>query len=169
MAIVGFRNIGPSGKPLLEGEDYKKLKQLLRERSNKMKVIPRFHLREMGENASLQKDLESRVPLFLSDIQHLIMYSQIGPHSPYSPARWCSLEKFNNLQCTVVLIIEDITMYQYISHTSLFPFLSTFEHQLEVVTPNAYKSTTVQDLATVPLTSICLYKKKFQKIEVFFL
>lgn len=146
--------LGPSGKPKLYGEEFLKLKKLLREQTNKMRVQPTFRLREMGENASLTVNMENRVPLFLSDIQHLLMYSQIGHHAPYSPARWCALDKYNRLQSTTVVIVENISIYYYLAHESLFPFISsTFETKLEVLTPAAYKSDFVQDLAMIPLTS----------------
>lgn len=69
--------MGPSGKPKLEGEDFILLKQKLREQSKKIKGMVVLRLREMGENASLKTEPESRVPLFLTDIQHLITYSQV--------------------------------------------------------------------------------------------
>lgn len=70
--------MGPSGKPKLAGEELAALKQKLREQSKKIKGMVRFRLREMGESALLQTETESRVPLFLTDLQHLIMYSQVG-------------------------------------------------------------------------------------------
>lgn len=144
---------GPSGKPKLSGEDFIKLKILLREQTNKMRAEAKFRLREIGELASLSTNFDDRMPLFISDIQHLILYSQIGHHSPYSPARWSQLEKFSKLQSTTVLIVENVSVYHYQAHESMFPFLcSTFPHKVEVITPGAYKGDIVQDLATIPLT-----------------
>lgn len=70
--------MGPSGKPKLIGDEYSVLKQKLREQSKKIKGMVTFRLREMGEIAQLKTDTESRVPLFLTDVQHLIMYSQVS-------------------------------------------------------------------------------------------
>jgi len=42
----------------------------------------------MGECASLAVKEEERTPLFLSDIQHLLMFSMLGHHAPYQPLRW---------------------------------------------------------------------------------
>lgn len=145
--------IGRSGKPKVYGEEFLKLKKLLREQTNKMRAQPSFRLREMGEAACLSADLENRVPLFLSDIQHLLLYSQIGHHSPYTPARWCALDKYSKLHCTTVLIVENISVYYYMAHENLFPFISsTFDTKLEVLTPAAYKADFVQDLAMIPLS-----------------
>lgn len=75
------------------------MKQELRERKKKLKTIPRFHLKVAGESASLTINVksENRIPIFLSDIQHLLLYSLHGHHSPYVPARWCHLEKYNRV------------------------------------------------------------------------
>lgn len=83
----------------LSGEDYAKLKQELREQKLRLKSIPRFTLKNVGDNASINNDVkgEDRIPIFLSDVQHLLMYSLLGHHSPYVPARWCSLEKYNKV------------------------------------------------------------------------
>lgn len=119
-----------------------------------MRAQPTFRLRDFGESASLSVEFDSRVPLFISDVQHLIMYSQIGHHSPYTPARWCQLDKYTRVIHTNVLIIENISAYNFISNESLFPFLSSnYTHKLEIVNSSAYKTDLVQDLLMVPLTS----------------
>lgn len=145
--------LGPSGKPKIHGEDLAELKKMLREKTKKIRNLPQFRLRELGENASLKVDLNDRIPMFLSDIQHLLMYSQIGVHSPYSPARWCALEKYNHLANVNLLIVENMSLYHFSSNENQFPFLSsTFHHKLEIITPGCYKSDIVKDLSMVPLT-----------------
>lgn len=83
----------------LSGEDYAKLKKELRERKKILKTKPRLQLKQAGENASLNTHSQNadRIPLFLSDIQHLLLYSLLGHHSPYAPTRWCQLEKYNKV------------------------------------------------------------------------
>ncbi|KAJ8924882.1 hypothetical protein NQ315_001037 [Exocentrus adspersus] len=138
--------LGPSGKHKIQGDDFAELKRMLREKTKK---------------DSLNVDINERIPMFLSDIQHLLMYSQIGPHSPYSPARWCALEKYNHLVNVNLLIVENMSLYHFTSNESYFPFLSsTFQHKLEVITPNSYKSDIVKDLSMVPLTATQM--RKFQ-------
>ncbi|GJQ68370.1 hypothetical protein Trydic_g16961 [Trypoxylus dichotomus] len=149
----------PSGKPKLSGEEYLKLKRALRERSNKLRIQPKLWLRDIGIAASFTVNVENRVPLFLSDIQHLIMYSIIGCHTPYNPARWCQLDKFNRLQNTCVLVVENLSMYEYISNESLFPFTtSMFETKLEFLNPEGYSGDFIQDLLMVPITSTQMKK-----------
>ncbi|KRT82027.1 hypothetical protein AMK59_5758, partial [Oryctes borbonicus] len=144
----------PSGKPKLSGEEYLKLKKALRERSNMLRIQPKLWLRDIGTAASLTVNVENRVPLFLSDIQHLIMYSIIGCHTPYNPARWCQLDKFNRLQNTCVLVVENLSMYDYLTNESLFPFTtSNFATKLEFLNPEGYSANFIQDLIMVPITS----------------
>ncbi|XP_023018743.2 RNA exonuclease 5 isoform X1 [Leptinotarsa decemlineata] len=155
------QGVGPSGRPLLEGLELIELKKMLREKTQKIRQLPQLRLRELGENSSLKVDINDRVPLFLSDLQHLLMYSQIGVHSPYSPARWCALEKYNRLENTNLLIIENISLYHFTAHESLFPFLSSkFDKKLEMITPASYNSDIVKDLSMVPLSGTQM--KKFQ-------
>lgn len=151
--------IGASGKPMITGLEFQELKKMLRERTTKLRQQPVFKLREVGVNASLKTDIDNRVPLFMSDIQHLIMYSQIGHHAPYSPARWCNLERFNRLNTTCVLVIEDISLYHFVANESMFPFLSsTLEHKIEILAPNSYHRDVVKELSMVPLTGTQMRK-----------
>ncbi|ERL93858.1 RNA exonuclease 5 isoform X1 [Dendroctonus ponderosae] len=144
---------GPSGRPLLEGDELLQLKKMLQEKTKKIRQMPKFRLRDMGENASLQIPLESRCPLFLSDIQHLLMYSQIGVHSPYCPTRWCHLEKYNHLTNVTLLIVENMSVYNYEAFESYFPFTSAnFEHKLEMISPYAFNSNIIKELSMVPLS-----------------
>ncbi|KAK5642708.1 hypothetical protein RI129_008875 [Pyrocoelia pectoralis] len=123
----------------------------LEEEAN-MKPKAKLRLKEVGINASLDVNQKERVPLFLSDIQDLLLYSQLGSLSPATP-RWCQLDKYNQLVHTTVLIIENVSLYHFSSYESFFPYLSAkFCNKLELIPSPAYKIDIVQDLATLPLT-----------------
>ncbi|XP_076244024.1 RNA exonuclease 5 [Calliopsis andreniformis] len=144
-------------KPRLNEDDYKKLKQQLRERKKKLKQLPRFRLKGVGENASLtiNSKSENRIPIFLSDVQHLLLYSLHGHYSPYMPTRWCQLEKYNKVTHTVVLIVEGLSLYHFMAYESMFSHITThLEHRVEVVTPAAYGGSVIEDLAAVPMTGV---------------
>ncbi|KAG5336512.1 SDN5 nuclease, partial [Acromyrmex charruanus] len=84
-------------KPRLSDSQYASLKEELRKRKKRLQAIPRLTLKAVGENAILDVgNLGKRIPIFLSDIQHLLLYSLLGHHSPYLPARWCKLEKYGS-------------------------------------------------------------------------
>lgn len=76
----------PKKKCLLEGKDYLELKKKLREQQRFLKSIPRVTLKEGGALASLEQDLSQRIPIFLHDVQNLIIFSQTS-HTFYNP-RW---------------------------------------------------------------------------------
>ncbi|KAF7995528.1 hypothetical protein HCN44_006635 [Aphidius gifuensis] len=155
-------------KPRLSGDEYLQLKQELRERKKILTSIPRLRLRAVGDNASLCIDAKSRIPIFLNDIQHLLMYSLLGHHSPHSPERWCHLEKFNKVSHTVVLIVEGLSLFHFSNNESIFTNINkNMEHRMEIVTPATYGGSIVEDLAAVPLTGTEKNKliKKFGSLE----
>ncbi|XP_066598343.1 RNA exonuclease 5 isoform X2 [Prorops nasuta] len=141
-------------KPRLEGEEYLRLKDELKERKKKLKQRPKFNLRPAGVQATLQiENAESRIPIFLNDLQHLLLYSLLGHHSPYEPSRWCHLEKYNKVSHTVLFVVEGMSLYHYMSYESLFLHITeNLEHRLETITPMAYGGSVIETLATVPLT-----------------
>ncbi|KOC64497.1 Putative RNA exonuclease NEF-sp [Habropoda laboriosa] len=144
-------------KPRLSRDEYLKLKQELRERKKKLKIIPRLYLKPAGKSASLSINVKSedRVPIFLSDVQHLLLYSLHGHHSPYMPTRWCQLEKFNRVTHTVALVVEGLSLYHFMAYESMFSHItSKLEHRVEVVTPTAYGGSVIEDLAAVPMTGL---------------
>lgn len=143
-----------SGKPLLSGDEYAKLKQTLKERRTKLRQLPSIRLKDVGSQASISMPVDDRTPIFLSDIQHLILFTALGNHSPYFPQRWCTMEKQSRIQRNVVIVIENMSLNQYLSQESHFEHLgSTFDIKLEVVTPTIYKGDLVEEISAVPLTS----------------
>lgn len=146
-------NSQSSKKPRLSGDEYIKLKQELRERKKVLSNIPRFRLKTVGENASLDVDNSLRVPLFLNDIQHLLMFSLLGPHSPQSPERWCHLEKFSKISHTVVFVVEGLSSWHFSNHESIFTHIANnLEHKMEIVTPATYGGSVIEELSAVPLS-----------------
>ncbi|KAL0108513.1 hypothetical protein PUN28_015210 [Cardiocondyla obscurior] len=141
-------------KPRLSDEQYASLKQELRKRKKRLQAIPRLTLKAVGENATLNvQNIGKRIPIFLSDIQHLLLYSLLGHHSPYLPARWCQLEKYNKISHTVVFVLEGLSSYHYVAYENLFPHIANnLKHRLEVITPAVYGASITEELAAVPLT-----------------
>ena len=86
------------------------MKEELRKRKKFLKTIPRLSLKIVGENAKLDDDGD-RIPIFLTDVQNLLLYSVLGHHSPYSPLRWCSLEKFNRVSRSLIILSKFIFFY----------------------------------------------------------
>eukprot|EP00090_Calanus_glacialis_P004236 TRINITY_DN13135_c0_g1_i1.p1 TRINITY_DN13135_c0_g1~~TRINITY_DN13135_c0_g1_i1.p1 ORF type:complete len:630 (-),score=236.77 TRINITY_DN13135_c0_g1_i1:28-1917(-) len=146
-----------SDKPLLEGEEYDELKKRLRERKKALSCLPLFRLKSVGEDASIS--LAKRVPLFMSDIQHLVTYCMVGDRAPYWPHRWSLLSKWNRLSNLVVLVIDGVGLDDYNSQTGEDAWFSKhIPNLVEVVSPASYHSTVAEELALLPLT--VTHKKK---------
>lgn len=144
-----------SKKPKLSGDEFLKLKEDLREKKKRLLSIPRLRLLSAGENASLTININSqdRIPIFLNDVQHLLMYSMLGHHATYVPDRWCKLDKYNKISHVVVLVVEGLSVGHYLLNESKFQHLkSRSEHSLELITPVAYGGSIVEELAAVPLS-----------------
>uniref|UniRef100_A0A1B6EF18 Exonuclease domain-containing protein n=1 Tax=Clastoptera arizonana TaxID=38151 RepID=A0A1B6EF18_9HEMI len=142
--------IQANNKTILQGEQLIKLRQSLRERKKEYKNIPRLRLRNAGEDADLSQ-VSKRTPLFLSDVQHLLMYSQLGQYSPYEP-RWAHIEKATEISHTVLLLIEGVSVYDYITTESICPNLSTMDIRVEMVSPFSYGGSIVEEICSVPLS-----------------
>jgi len=55
--------------------------------------IPNFILNNVGENAIIDiENIGKIIPIFLSDVQHFLLYSLFGQATLHSP-RWFKLEK----------------------------------------------------------------------------
>ncbi|KAL6267125.1 hypothetical protein P5V15_000204 [Pogonomyrmex californicus] len=143
-----------SKKPRLSDSQYTNLKEELRKRKKKLQAIPRLTLKAVGQNATLDvENVGKRIPIFLSDVQHLLLYSLLGHHSPYLPARWCQLEKYNKVSHTVVFVLEGLSSYHFTAYESMFPHIvNNLKHRLEVITPAVYGASITEELAAVPLT-----------------
>ncbi|XP_018783865.1 PREDICTED: small RNA degrading nuclease 5 [Bactrocera latifrons] len=143
----------------LTEEQYKELRRQLRQRKRELENVPILRLREFGQRASLEMPQGQRTPIFLTDIQHLLMSALIGKKSPCSPDRWCFLEKPLRLSHSVVLILEGLSLYHYLSNESKFTKTNEiFRTRLEVVLPPLKEGSIVEEIAQVPLTNVQAHK-----------
>lgn len=132
-------------------EKYSQMKKTLTERKRNERFPPKIRLRLGGESALLSVESNLRTPIFLTDIQHLIMVSVLGSGSPCIPSRWCHMDKASKISHTVVVILEGFSLYNFTANESLFKNSSKlFAHKLEVVMPR--NGQTVEELMTVSLT-----------------
>lgn len=84
--------------------DYAVMKKMLNAR--KRSHAPKIRLKMMGEFAELSVHPNDRTPIFLTDIQHLVMSSVLGGSSPCLPYRWCHVERSSKVSHVVVLLVE---------------------------------------------------------------
>ena len=78
---------GAVKKPLLEGEEYEALKKRLRERKKSLQALPQFTLKSVGHEAEISMHESYRTPLFMKDLQHLLLYALMGTKAPVEPSR----------------------------------------------------------------------------------
>ena len=50
--------------------------------------IPDFDLKTVGHNASVDMHDDFKAPLFIKDIQHLLLYALMGTKAPVEPSRF---------------------------------------------------------------------------------
>ncbi|KAL7732632.1 hypothetical protein ACLKA6_013562 [Drosophila palustris] len=151
----GDNNTLDNGDLTLTQEQYKSLTTELRRRKRELESVPAVHLRDMGRRAHLEVPQDARTPIFLTDIQHLLMSALIGKKSPCVPDRWCSAEKFQSLSHSVVLILEGLSLYHYLSHESQFQATNRiFETKLEMVMPPQDEGRIIDTIAQIPLTNV---------------
>ncbi|XP_014215920.1 RNA exonuclease 5 isoform X1 [Copidosoma floridanum] len=156
-------------KPRLSGNSLKALKEKLRRQKKNFLKIPRFRLLGVGECANISVNVQDRIPIFLKDIQHLLLYCVMGNKSPYLPDRWCKLEKYNQVKHTIVCILEGLSLDHYVSNQSIFQHLtSKLDYGLELITPAVYGGSIIEELVAVPLTGIEKSRllRKFGSIEL---
>ncbi|KAH8366201.1 hypothetical protein KR093_010155, partial [Drosophila rubida] len=147
--------LGTVDATLITQDQYKTLSTELRRRKRELESVPALHLRDTGRRAHLEIPQDERTPIFLADIQHLLMTALIGKKSPCAPDRWCSADKFNSLSHSVVLILEGLSLFHYLSNESLFTATNRiFETKLEMVMPPQEEGKIIDTIAQIPLTTV---------------
>lgn len=144
--------VSMGGGDVISVDAYAESKKVVKERTRN-RTNPKFRLKLQGDSAMLEVDAEVRTPIFLSDIQQLIMASLLGSSSPYPPLRWCTIEKSNNIVHSVVLVLEGLSLYHYQCYESSFAQTSSiFSNKLDVVLPTDSQGL-LSALSSLPVTS----------------
>lgn len=132
-------------------DEYTETKKMVKERTRN-RSNPKFRSKLQGDLAMLDVEAEVRTPIFLSDVQHLIMSSLLGSSSPYPPLRWCAIEKSNNIVHSIVLVLDGLSLYQYQSYESAFvKTTAIFSNKFEVVMPTDPQDL-LSALSSLPVT-----------------
>ncbi|RVE41969.1 hypothetical protein evm_013378 [Chilo suppressalis] len=119
------------------------------------KHTAKFRIKSTGECASLEKPLNDRVPLMLTDIQHLLLHSLLGNLNLSQPPRWYVLEKCDRISQTTCLILEGISIQHWEKYSdNLQNTKNIFTDFVEILTPSVYNGSLVQELALVPLSEV---------------
>ncbi|XP_059053959.1 RNA exonuclease 5 [Achroia grisella] len=144
-----------NGKSSVGAKQSKVLKSNISKEINKKKHIPKFRLKATGESASLSHPQHERVPVMLTDLQHLLLHSLLGNLNLSIPPRWYVLEKCNHISQTTCLILEGISIEHWQKYANKFiQTQKIFNDFVEILTPSVYNGSLVQELALVPLSEV---------------
>ncbi|KAL0822535.1 hypothetical protein ABMA28_004582 [Loxostege sticticalis] len=125
------------------------------EKPVKRKHIPKFRFKTTGESASLSTPGNERIPLMLTDVQHLLLHSLLGNLNLAQPPRWYVLDKCNHISQTTCLILEGLSIQHWERCCNEFQKTKNiFDNVVEILTPSAYNGSLVQELALVPLSEV---------------
>ncbi|KAJ0178293.1 hypothetical protein K1T71_006116 [Dendrolimus kikuchii] len=120
---------------------------------NVRKVIPKFRLKGAGELSSVTTPPDDRVPLVLTDIQHLLLHSLLGNINLTQSPRWYVLDKCHKISQTTCLVIEGASIKHWEKYSdTLSNIKNNFKSFVETITPSIYTGSLVQELALVPLS-----------------
>lgn len=147
----------------LPSDEFAILKALLKEKEKLKLQKPLLYLRDCGLSAALSFNEGKRTPLFLSDIQALLLVALQGGGAPYRP-RWCTLHRWTKVSHVVSIVAEGVScsdIEQLTAASELFP------HQVEVISPLQYGMTPTEELVNVPLSvnQKCRFIKELGSLE----
>ncbi|XP_050352028.1 RNA exonuclease 5 [Nymphalis io] len=116
--------------------------------------VPSFRLKATGETAALKVPADSRIPLLLTDIQHLLLHSLLGNLNLTQSPRWYVLDKCGHISKTTCLIIEGISIKHWEKYNDvMLKTRKIFDNSIvEILTPSIYSGSLVKELALVPLS-----------------
>lgn len=130
-------------------KDLRKTKQV------KHKHLPKFRLKANGVSASLSTSGDNRIPLMLTDIQHLLLHSLLGNLNLTQSPRWYAIERCGGISQTTCLILEGVSIQHWEKYSDEFTNAQNiFCNFVEVLTPSVYNGSLVQELALVPLSEV---------------
>ncbi|XP_043197852.1 uncharacterized protein LOC122368200 isoform X2 [Amphibalanus amphitrite] len=131
--------------------DYRLLRQTLRKKRRKQRV-PEFRLSCTGDHASLLMAAHSRTPIFLRDVQTLLLNAVVPEHAPW-PTRWCNLSHADRLRRTLAVVVDGLSLRELQEHRDVFQStLTLFPHQTELISPAHYGTSVAEEILNVPLS-----------------
>ncbi|KAL3876811.1 hypothetical protein ACJMK2_034605 [Sinanodonta woodiana] len=144
-------------------EEIQEVKRILKERQKMSMQRPKVFL-TMDELTRdfpglPDEEMKQQPPLYMLDVQHLILYAMMLEHAAFKP-RWCRLLRASKVTKVVVIVLEGVSAQDFQSYPDSMPTLkSAFDISVNLIPPVQYGSTVQEDLLKVPL-SISQMKKK---------
>ncbi|XP_025100671.1 LOW QUALITY PROTEIN: uncharacterized protein LOC112567950 [Pomacea canaliculata] len=148
-------------KSMLADEHYAKALAINKERTKAAMERPKIFLtlenllpfKSSDTTSSILQDSKNVLPLYMTDLQHLLLYALLKNLTSYKP-RWCRLLRPCKLASTVLIVLHDVSIKDFKDHLDCFPYLKeNFPINVEMITPSQYGSTLDHDVYAVPLTT----------------
>ncbi|XP_063444913.1 uncharacterized protein LOC134725204 [Mytilus trossulus] len=140
-------------------EDLVRFRKLLRDRQKASMEKPKVFLLldelQMQHSRQVSQDLtfKEMPPLFLLDLQHLLLYAAQGNVSTYKP-RWCKLLRVGKVTSVVVIVLDSVSSHEYQTYPDCFTRLNAlFDMSADMISPEQYGSTVSEDLFNVPISN----------------
>ncbi|XP_064617547.1 uncharacterized protein LOC135481777 [Liolophura sinensis] len=93
-----------------------------------------------------------RPPLFVQDLQHLILFGLEGNITSFKP-RWCKLLRCTKVSGVVVVVLNDVGQSDYEAYKDSFSHLDAlFDMCISLTSPSQYGSTVDQEMFNLPVS-----------------
>ncbi|XP_041362423.1 RNA exonuclease 5-like isoform X2 [Gigantopelta aegis] len=159
----------------LSHDEAQRLRMELREKQKASMQKPKLYLtleellKQNTNSEEVDGSNDELPPLFMQDIQHLLLLGIMGNIASAKP-RWCRLLRMGKVSSVVVMVINELCVSDLEEYADCLPFLKeNFSMFVEVTSPHQYQSTADQDVFRVPLSrtqlSIMFNKKYKRKIK----
>ncbi|KAL5019058.1 hypothetical protein ScPMuIL_004780 [Solemya velum] len=137
-------------------------RRLMKQRQKAAMQNPKFFLaleKMATYNNPLSDENHLQVPpMFLADLQHLILYGLQGNSARFKP-RWCRLLRVGQVSSVVVVTLDSVSGQDFTHYPQCFPRLKElFDTSVDMVAPVQYGSSVPDDLFRVPVSKTQLLK-----------
>ncbi|KAL4239595.1 exonuclease [Mactra antiquata] len=151
----------------LSDQMFEEYKKIMRERQKASMQRPKLFmtLDELAQDDPLQTDPEEvkvPPPLFMADVQHLLLYALQGMQASIKP-RWCRLLRYGKITKVVTVVLDDLSLDEFNKYPESLPTLTqAFDIKTELISPVQYGSSVREDIMNVPI-SMSQIKKQTNK------
>ncbi|WAQ96452.1 YFE9-like protein [Mya arenaria] len=140
----------------LSDEMYEEYKRKLKERDKVQMQRPKVFLTldELARDNPHHIDdngVKITPPLFMTDVQHLLMYAVLNVHSSFRP-RWCRLLRVGKVSKVVAVVLDSVSSEEFNLYKESLPTLhQAFDLQADMIAPVQYGSSVREDIMNVPI------------------
>ena len=145
---------------VLEKMKLDELNKEIKARQKAAMAKPKFYLClnevKSGEAQCSEQDhvtpQHEQPPLFMLDLQHMLLYSLQGDKVSFKP-RWCKLLRWTKISHVVFVSVKGLSITEYKRYPQCFPNLSSnFGTSVEIMAPCQYGSSVFTEIFNVPLS-----------------